>query len=56
MKKKERNQHEYQKPECTIHELALDAFVCTSVHPDAPRTVETDWEDGGEVDGGTIEF
>ena len=51
-----RSQHKYQKPECTIYKLALETFVCTSVYPDAPRTTETNWEDGGEVDGGTIEF
>lgn len=56
MKMKKRNQHKYQKPECTIYKLALEAFICTSVYPDAPRTTETGWEDGGEVDGGTIEF
>ena len=56
MKMKKRNQHKYQKPECTFYKLALEAFVCTSVYPDAPQTTETDWENGVNIDGGVIEF
>lgn len=59
MKKKKRNQHKYQKPECTIYKLALEAFVCnsiSSVYPDGLQTTESYWDDGGNIDGGVIEF
>nr|WP_315454533.1 fatty-acid--CoA ligase [uncultured Prevotella sp.] len=46
----------YERPECNVHGLELENFICTSVYPNAPQTNETGWEDGGEVDGGTIEF
>jgi len=53
-KKKEKK--DYEQPKCTVHEMETETFICTSVYPNAPQTTEADWEDGGEVDGGTIEF
>ena len=53
-KKKEKK--DYEQPKCTVHEMETETFICTSVYPNAPQTTEEDWEDGGEVDGGTIEF
>ena len=46
----------YERPECKVHELQIEKFICTSVYPDAPQSTETGWEDGGIVDGGDIEF
>ena len=54
--RKTKQKRDYERPECKVHELELENFICTSVYPDAPHTIETDWEDGGDVDGGTIEF
>ena len=54
--RKTKEKRDYERPECKVHKLELENFICTSVYPDAPHTTETDWEDGGEVDGGTIEF
>ena len=54
--KKMKQKRDYKRPECKVHKLELENFICTSVYPNAPQTTETDWEDGGEVDGGTLEF
>nr|WP_315455641.1 fatty-acid--CoA ligase [uncultured Prevotella sp.] len=54
--RKKKLKRDYECPECKVHEVQIEKFICTSVYPDAPHTTETDWEDGGEVDGGTIEF
>ena len=53
---KKKLKRDYERPECKVHKLELEDFICTSVYPDAPQTTETNWEDGGDVDGGTIEF
>ena len=53
-KKKEKK--DYEQPKCTVHEMETETFICTYVYTNAPQTTEEDWQDGGEVDGGTIEF
>lgn len=53
---KKKLKRDYKRPECKVHELQIEKFICTSVYPNAPQSTETDWEDGGVVDGGTIEF
>ena len=53
---KKKLKRDYECPKCKVYKLELENFICTSVYPDAPHTIETDWEDGGDVDGGTIEF
>ena len=53
---KKKLKRDYKCPECKVHELQIEKFICTSVYPNALQSTETDWEDGGEVDGGTIEF
>ena len=53
---KKKLKRDYECPECKVHKLELENFICTSVYPDAPQTNETGWENDGEVDGGTIEF
>ena len=55
MKKKE-NLVGYEKPECTIVELAIETFTCSSkVKPSAPGFEEEDWEDKGDIDAGEFE-
>ena len=53
---KKKLKRDYECPECKVHKLELENFICTSVSPDAPQTNEAGWEDGGIVDGGEIEF
>ena len=53
---KKKLKRDYKRPEWKVHELQVEKFICTSVYPNALQSTETDWEDGGEVDGGTIEF
>ena len=53
-KKKEKK--DYERPECAVHEMETETFICTSVTPNAPQTTEEDWEDGGTVDGGAVDF
>ena len=53
-KKKEKK--DYERLECNVHEMETETFICTSVTPNAPQTTEEDWENGGEVDGGSIDF
>ena len=53
-KKKEKK--DYERPECAVHEMEIETFICTSVTPNAPQTTEEDWEDGGNIDGGVVEF
>lgn len=55
--RKKKLKRDYERPECKVHELQTENFICTSVYPDAPQTNEDyNWEDGGVVDGGDIEF
>ena len=54
--RKKKEKKDYERPECAVHEMETEIFICTSVYPNEPQTTEEDWEDGGEVDGGTIEF
>ena len=49
-KKKEKK--DYERPECAVHEMETETFICTSGTPNAPQTTEEDWENGGTVDGG----
>jgi len=54
-KKKEKK--DYERPECAVHEVETENFICTSISavaPNAPQTTEEDWEDGGIVDGGVL--
>ena len=54
--RKKKLKRDYERPECKVHELQIEKFICTSVYPDAPQSTETGWEDGGIVDEGDIEF
>ena len=55
--RKKKLKRDYERPECKVHGLQAESFICTSVYPDAPQTNEDyNWEDGGVVDGGEIEF
>ena len=54
--RKKQEKKDYERPECNVHKMETETFICTSVYPNAPQTTEEDWEDGGVVDGGTIEF
>ena len=48
---------DYERPECAVHEVETENFICTSISavaPNAPQTTEEDWEDGGIVDGGVL--
>ena len=54
--KKMKQKRDYKRPECKVHKLELERFICTLVYPDAPQTNEAGFEDGGEIDGGTLEF
>ena len=51
-KKKEKK--DYERPECAVHKMETETFICisTKVTPNAPLTTEEEWEDGGVVDGG----
>ena len=54
---KKKLKRDYERPECKVHELQIEKFICTSVYPNAPQSSEDyNWEDGGVVDGGAIEF
>ena len=50
-----RKKKDYERPECAVHEMEIENFICTSVTPNAPLTTEEDWEDEG-IDGGSIDF
>lgn len=53
---KKKQKRDYERPECKVHQLEVENFICTSVYPNAPQTNEAGFEDGGEIDGGTLEF
>ena len=53
---KKKKKKDYERPECNVHEMETGTFICTSVTPNAPQTTEEDWEDGGLVDGGSVDF
>ena len=50
--RKKQVKKDYERPECIVHEMETETFICTSVTPNAPLTTEEEWEDGGVVDGG----
>ena len=50
--RKKQEKKDYERPECIVHEMETENFICTSVTPNAPLTTEEEWEDGGVVDGG----
>ena len=54
--RKKQEKKDYERPECIVHKMETETFICTSVYPDAPQTNEAGFEDGGEIDGGTLEF
>ena len=54
--KRTKEKRDYKRPECKVHQLEVENFICTSVYPDAPQTNETGFENGGEIDDGTLEF
>lgn len=54
--RKKKQKRDYERPKCKVHELQIENFICTSVSPNAPQTNEESWEDGGNIDGGEIEF
>lgn len=53
---KKKLKRDYERPECKVHQLEVENFICTSVYPNAPQTNEAGFENGGEIDGGTLEF
>lgn len=54
--RKKKLKRDYECPKCKVYKLELENFICTSVSPNAPQTSEAGWEDGGNIDGGEIEF
>ena len=53
-KKKEKK--DYERPECIVHEMETETFICTSVTPNAPQSEELYWEKEETIDGGDIDF
>mgnify|MGYP001736673520 CR=1 FL=1 len=54
---KKKLKRDYECPRCEVYKLELENFICTSVSPNAPQSSEDyNWEDGGNIDGGEIEF
>ena len=54
--RKKQEKKDYERPECIVHKMETETFICTSVTPNAPQTTEEEWENGGEVDGGSVDF
>lgn len=56
MRKEELKKQPYEAPVCRVIPVQTENFICTSVVPDAPASVEQPWESGGSVEGGEIEI
>lgn len=56
MKETEFKKKPYVAPVCTVIPMQTENFICTSVLPDAPASVEEGFEYGGEVEGGELDF
>ncbi len=54
--RKKQEKKDYERPECIVHEMETETFICTSVYPNAPQTTESNWEADEDVDGGVIDF
>ena len=54
--RKKKEKKDYERPECIVHEMETETFICTSVYPNAPQTTESNWEADEDVDGGVIDF
>ena len=50
--RKKQVKKDYERPECIVHEMETETFICTSVTPNAPLTMEEEWESEESVDGG----
>ena len=54
--RKKQEKKDYERPECIVHEMETETFICTSVYPNALQTTESNWEADEDVDGGVIDF
>lgn len=55
MKRKSRKRA-YVKPECEVFPLLTEGFICTSITPKVPGSVEEEWGNEEEEDGGELEL
>ena len=52
--RKKQEKKDYERPECVVHKMETETFICTSVTLDTPNSSEDWWDADEDIDGGEL--